>query len=394
MKQSYDVVVVGAGPGGSNTAKVAAEKGLDVLLLEKRAEVGSPKRCGEGFSVNGVKALGFKLSPRWAVNEIMGVNVIAPSGRKITARYEVQVGWVIERKMFDKHLAIEAAKAGADLYTRAEVTGLKVDKGYVKGVQVERLGERLELEAKLIVGSDGVESSVARWYGINSTQRLVDIDSAFQYEMVVDLEEPDMLDLYFGNEIAPRGYVWVFPKGENVANVGIGIGGKTGNKTAKEYLDRWIADREPFSDGAVVEVNAGGVPVGPPLKQLVGNGLVLVGDAAHQVNAIHGGGVFEASFAGQLAGRVIAEAIERGDVSREGLSSYEREWRKSRGETLQRIYKLRRAVEQLGDEDLNFLAEELSPQEVVDIANGRRFGKFARVLMKKPHLIKAAMEVR
>lgn len=395
MKDSYDMVVVGAGPGGSNTARAAAEKGLEVLLLEKRSEVGAPKRCGEGFSVNGARALGLEASPEWAINEIWGANVISPGGKKVTARYDRQVGWVIERKMFDKHLAIEAARAGAEVRTRAEVTGLKIEDGYVRGVKVNSMGEEFEVEAKVVVGADGEESKVARWYGINSTHKLVDIDSAFQYEMVVDLEEGDMLDLYFGNEIAPRGYVWVFPKGKDVANVGIGIGGNSGGKSAREYLDRWIARNKPFNRGAVVEVNAGGVPVGPPpLKELTGNGIMLVGDAAHQVNAIHGGGVFEASFAGRIAGRVGAEAIEENDLSRKMLMSYEKEWREERGENLRRIYKLRRAVEQLHDSDLDYISQRLTGEDVVDIANGRRLGMFARLLMKRPHLIKVARELK
>ncbi len=393
MKDSYDIVIVGAGPGGSNTAKAAAEAGAEVLLLEKRQEIGAPKRCGEGFSVNGVKTLGFEPSPRWCINEIWGANVIAPNGKKVTARYDQQVGWVIERKMFDKYLAIEAAKAGADVYTRTEVTGLKIEGGFVKGVEVDRMGEKFEIEAKVVVGADGVESKVARWYGINSTQKLVDIDSAFQYEMVVDLEEPDMLDLYFGNDIAPRGYIWVFPKGKKVANVGIGIGGNVGGKTARQYLDEWIAKNEPFNEGAIIEVNAGGVPVGAPLDKLVGNGLMLVGDSAHQVNAIHGGGVFEASFAGQIAGRVAAEAIKKGDVSEARLSAYEKEWREARGEILHRIYKLRRAIEQLSDGDLNFLASELTGDDVVAFANGEKLGKLAKILMKRPNLLKAAKEL-
>ncbi len=394
MKDRYDIIVVGAGPGGSNTAKAAAKAGADVLVLEKRQEIGAPKRCGEGLSINGPRILGFETSQRWCINEIWGANVIAPNGKKVTARYKEQVGWVIERKMFDKYLAVEAAKAGADIYTRVEVTGLKVKGGYVKGVEVNRMGEIFEIDAKVVVGADGVESKVARWYGINSTQKLVDIDSAFQYEMVVDLDEPDMLNLYFGNDIAPRGYIWVFPKGEKVANVGIGIGGNVGKKTAKHYLDKWIAKNETLNEGAIIEVNAGGVPVGDPIDTLVGNGLMLVGDSAHQVNAIHGGGIFEASFAGRIAAKVAVDAIEKGDVSEARLSAYENEWRDIRGEILHRIYKLRKAIELLKDSDLNYLTGELTGEDVVAFANGENLGKLTKVLMKRPNLLKAARELR
>ncbi len=392
MQESYDVVVVGAGPGGSSTARSAAEHGAEVLLLEKRSEIGAPKRCGEGLSVRALAELGIEAHPRWCVNGIWGAKIVAPGGKSLEVRYPEQVGWVIERKMFDKHLALLAARAGAEVRARCEVVGVLKQGSRVTGVVVESGGERFEVEAKVVVAADGVESKVARWAGINSLHRLEDVDSAYQYEMVVELEDSDMLELYFGNSIAPRGYVWVFPKGEDVANVGIGIGGNVSQGTAKAYLDRWIANSR-YRGGSVIEVNAGAVPVGAPLEKLVGDGIMLVGDAAHQVNAIHGGGVFEATFAGRIAGRVAAEAVRQGDASERFLSRYAEEWRSLRGEALARIYRLRRAVEKLSDDDLNYLAEVLEPEDVVAFANGERLGKLAKILMRKPHLILAAKEL-
>ncbi len=393
MQDRYDVVVVGAGPGGSSTARSAAEHGAEVLLLEKRSEIGAPKRCGEGLSVRALAELGIEAHPRWCVNEIWGAKIVAPNGKSLEVRYPEQVGWVIERKMFDKHLAVMAARAGAEVRTRCEVVDVLRRDGWIRGVVVESGGERFEVEADVVVAADGVESKVARWAGINALHRLEDVDSAYQYEMVVELDNSDMLELYFGNSVAPRGYVWVFPKGRDVANVGIGIGGNVAKDTAKAYLDRWISSNPRYRRGSVVEVNAGAVPVGAPLERLVGNGIMLVGDAAHQVNAIHGGGVFEATFAGRIAGRVAAEAVERGDTSEAFLSRYAEEWRSLRGEALNRIYRLRRAIERLSDDDLNFLADVLEAEDVVAFANGERLGKLAKILMRKPHLIMAAKEL-
>ena len=393
IDDEYDVVVIGAGPSGSNAAKAAAERGARVLLIEKRQEIGAPKRCGEGISARGLRELGIEPSPRWALNEIMGAHIYAPNGKRVSVRYKEVGGYVIERKMFDKFLAMEAARAGAKVVAKAQATGLIIEDGFVKGVKIRWLDEDIEVRCKVVIAADGVESQVARWAGINSTHKLRDIDSAFQYEMVVELEEPDMLELYFGNKIAPRGYVWIFPKGKDVANVGIGIGGDIKGVTAKELLDKFIKNHEKLKKGSIIEVNSGGVPVGKPLDKLVSNGLMIVGDAAHQVNAIHGGGVYEGSIAGRIAGEVCAKAIEKGDVSEKALREYEIRWREKRGEALMRIYKLRQAIELLSDEDLNMLADNLSGEDIIELTKGKRFEKLVEVLMKKPELIEVAQKL-
>lgn len=385
----YDVIVVGAGPGGSNAAKAAAEEGLDVLLMEKRQEIGSPKRCGEGFSVGGMKNIGVTPDPKWAVNEIRGASVYAPNGKRVSVRYPDTIGYVLERKMFDKHLAMNAARAGAKVLAKTVAQELIMEDGYARGVRYSRFNEDREAKAKVVIAADGVESKIARMAGVNTTNKLIDIDAGFQYEMVVDLEEPDMLELFFGSGMAPRGYVWIFPKGKDVANVGIGIGGNA-KGIAKKYLDAFIEGRADLRRGSIIEVNAGGIPVGDPIEKLAANGLMIVGDAAHQVNAIHGGGIHEASVAGRIAGKVAAEAIESGDVSEARLMDYDRRWRAERGKILHRIVKLRQAIEKLSDNDLNMLAEHVTGEDMVDFANGRNFMKLAKIMMKRPKLVSVA----
>lgn len=389
LDTEYDVIVIGAGPGGCHAARIAAENGARVLLVEKRQEIGAPKRCGEGLSLGGMKNLGLKPDPKWAMNEIKGASVYAPNGRKISIRYESTIGYVLERKMFDKHLAVQAARAGAKVLAKTTVTGLISKDGFVRGAKFSNFGEEYELISKIVIAADGIESKVARWAGINTTNRPINIDSGFQYEMVAELEEPDMLELYFGSKVAPRGYVWIFPKGRDIANVGVGIGGREAGP-AKKYLDKFIQERPNLKSGSIIEVNAGGIPVGDPVEKLVANGFMIVGDAAHQVNAIHGGGIHEASIAGMTAGRVAAEAVKTNDWSEHKLAEYEKEWRSKRGKILHKIVKLRQTIEKLSDEDLNMLAGSLTGEDLVEFAKGRRFLKLAKILMRRPHLMQVA----
>lgn len=379
---SYDVVIVGCGPAGSGTAKCLAEKGISVLVLDRNNEIGTPKRCGEGLSANSVKQLGLKIPRQCIAQDIEGAIAYAPNGRKVTIKFEGTKGHVLERKMFDKWLAGKAANAGAKIIARANVLELIKSKDYVQGVKANIMGEYVEIRSKVVVAADGAESTILRMAGFRAKNpRLV--DTGFQYEMDgIEYEEPDMIHLYFGNEIAYRGYVWIFPKGNNRANVGIGISGLGSEKTAKQYLDNWIATKPGLKKGSIIEVNAGCIPVGGFLESMVGNGIVGVGDSVNQVNPIHGGGIAESLKAGRIAGDVIAEAVKKNDVSSKHLSAYNKIWWKECGNRLKNVEKVREMFEKMTDDELNDLAEVLSGEDLIDLAHGKNIVKVAKLYAK------------
>jgi digeranylgeranylglycerophospholipid reductase len=392
--ESYDVVVVGAGPGGAGAALEAARKGLRVLMVEKRQEIGSPKRCGEGLSKGAAKRMGIEPDPLWIRREIRGATAVAPDGKRVTIDYrEGPQGWVIERKAFDKFLVGLAVNAGARALARTEVAGLVREEGIVSGAELESGDKAWKVKAPLIIAADGVESRIAREAGIDTTLKLLDVCSGVQLEMTGIEIDPDRIELYFGNEVAPGGYVWIFPKGEDTANVGIGVRKPFAKKPALEYLRDFIEERPGLRKGSVLEVNSGGVPVGGFLESMVTDNLMVVGDAAHQVNPIHGGGISEAFVAGRLAGQVAAEAREARDFSETFLSRYNERWWKERGETLKKVLKLRMVVEGLRDEELNWLAGNLKGEDLIEFSKARGFAMLARLLMKRPRLVGLARKL-
>ncbi len=391
IKESYDVVVVGAGPGGTSTAKHLAEKGINVVVFEKRQEIGAPKRCGEGLSASTVKLLGQKIPKRCIAQKIDGAIIYAPNGKSIEINYGKTVGYIVERKLYDKWLAEQAAKKGAKIIAKAEVKDVVKENGFIKGVAVNWEGRKYKIKSKVVVAADGVESTIARKAGLDTVNKLINIDSGYQYEMSnIYLEDPHKIYFFFGNEIAPRGYIWIFPKGKDRANVGIGICGSFGKKTAREYLREFVEKHEWLRNGSILEANAGGIPVGGFLKNMVLNGFLVVGDAAHQVNPIHGGGMKEAQIAGRIAAQVIAEALEKGDVSAKSLEKYNKIWWRERGKELEKVQKLREVVERLSDEDLNFLADNLRGEDLINFTHGKGLAKLAKILLKKPKLAKLA----
>ncbi len=394
IKKEYDVVVIGAGPGGSSAAFHLANSGLNVALLEKRQEIGVPKRCGEGLSIGSIQMieenLGAKIPSECIAQIINGAIICAPNKKEIVIDFGKNAGAIMERKVFDKWLAIQASKAGAHVQAKTDVCDIIKENDFVTGVKAEFEGDKFDIKSKIVVAADGIESTIARKAGLNTTSKLINIDSGFQYEMSnLKIDDPHKIYLWFGNELAPRGYVWLFPKGNDIANVGVGVA--LTEKSAKYYLDKFIENNPViFKNSSIVEVNAGGISVGGFLKNMVLNGLVVVGDAAHQVNPIHGGGMKEASLAGKMAADIIVRAIENNDVSQKNLSEYNQIWWDERGKKLEKVQKLREVFEKLSDDDLNMVAETLTGDDLIAFSKGNRLGVLAKILMKKPSLVKLA----
>ncbi|MBC7110028.1 MAG: NAD(P)/FAD-dependent oxidoreductase, partial [Archaeoglobi archaeon] len=212
MKGEYDAIVVGAGPSGSFCAKTMAENGLDVLIVEKKQEIGTPLRCAEGVGKGAFIELLGEIDEKWIAMEIEGAEIYAPDGTKITMVEEHsgnEVGYVLERKIFDRFLAEEAVRAGAELMVKTRATGLLMDGRRVRGVRLSRRGESFEVESSLVIGADGVESLVGRWAGINTALKPNDIESCAQY-LVKGIDVKPYCEFYLGKSIAPGGYAWVF----------------------------------------------------------------------------------------------------------------------------------------------------------------------------------------
>ncbi|AIF69832.1 digeranylgeranylglycerophospholipid reductase [Palaeococcus pacificus DY20341] len=380
----YDVVVVGAGIAGPILARNVAKQGYSVLVIDKKAEIGSPKRCGEGLGIGTFEKYDIPYDKRFINREIYGAAIYSPNGHKLELRYNKASGVILERKIFDKMLAYYAAKAGADVMAKTEAIGLIRRNGKIVGLKAKHEGETLEINADIIVAADGVESRIARWAGINSFLPPHELDSAYEYEMILkDFEfDPDLIHLYFGNEVAPRGYVWIFPKDEDRANVGIGINGDNPN-TAKYYLEKWLKENN-IKGTKILEVNVGGVPVGGFLKELTKENVVVVGDAARQVNPMHGGGMAEAMEAATIASKWIVKALEEENL--ELLENYTTEWWTNDGERLMKVLKIRQISEKLSDDELDAAVQALSGADAEKLAAGD-YKEVFKALIKHPKVL-------
>src|SRR3989442_195690 len=340
---SYDVVVVGAGPSGSAPECDGWMGGGGPLLTEKREEMGWRVRGGEVLARHFVEDTKLPFDRKWVGREVKGAKIFSPNGTGLTideAHAGNEVGIVLERDAFDKAVAKEAAKAGADIWLKTTATAVIKDDGWVRGIRAKRLEEEMNIEAKCIVAADGYESQVGRWAGFKTLLKAGDITGTLQYRLTNISEGhdfPDYCEFWLGT-CAPAGYIWVFPKDESTANVGIGISlDRLKNRVdIKGYLDRWIEQDPRMAHAQPLDMVTGGVSTAPPIKKSVGNGMALVGDAARMIDPITGGGIGNGMLAGMLLGKVLAKCNQTGDFGEAALMEYERGWRAKLEENLYR----------------------------------------------------------
>ena len=366
-----DAVVVGAGPAGSMAAKFCAKGGMDVILLEKKAEIGAPLRCAEGVSKSWLDEVGIKPEPAWIRGDMKGAIIKSVKGTTYQldeSKAGNEVGYVLERHLFDKSLARDAAKAGAKIMMRTSCTGVIIEDGKLVGIKAKSMGEEIEIRAKVVVAADGYESQVARWAGMDTTLQLNDIDSCIQYRMCNLDVAPDYCEFIIGS-CAPGGYIWIFPKGEGIANVGIGVMGTkcTGKADAKYYLDKWIAEDPRFKDAQILEIMGGFVSTLPGLDETTADNLVLVGDAARVIDPITGGGICHACRTGMYAGKVLADCFKTGDFSKKALKPYDKMWRDRMEDKLFRNWMAKEKLATLDDDTIDEIIKLIKTAEINNV---------------------------
>ena len=349
LKDNYDVVVVGAGPAGSVTAWEAAARGLRVLLLEKRQEIGSPVRCAEGVTQQALARF-LAPDPAWISAEVSRVSIAAArdgleqvweSDAAVQDAADSSVGYILERRVFDRVLAGHAAQAGARVLVKTSAVGLLREGKRVVGVRAAGPWGERDISARVVVGADGVESRVGVWAGLDTTLPSADLMSCAQFLMAGLDIDPHCTYYYLDRDVAPGGYAWVFPKGKGQANVGLGVQADIVTRSPVELLTRFVETHPFLARGSMVTLIVGGVPVAMPPAELVTDGCLLVGDASRQVDPLTGGGIANGMAAGRIAARIIAEAISAGDTSRAALQRYQHEWADGIGRAMARNYRLR-----------------------------------------------------
>jgi len=316
LTESYDVVIIGAGPAGSSAAKAAAERGAKVLLIDRRQRVGVPVQCAE-FVPQWISRYAH-FSSTCVLQTVDTMVTHLPDGTS----YEMKSpGYMLDRSLLDKELVASAVLAGAEISIETRAVGLSAE-----GLAVERGSEKEIIRSKIFIGADGVHSAIARFVGQPPFKTIV----ALQYEVVMPRPQ-NHVDVFFHRDYE-GGYAWFFPKGRT-ANVGMGvIPPKTTLllKLMDHFLDRLVESKR-LPGIEIVSKTGGSIPCEPHRTTFFDN-ILLLGDAAGHAHPITGAGILNAAMGGEIAGRIATEAVVRGDLRY--LKNYEIEWQEAFGKIL------------------------------------------------------------
>lgn len=364
--EMFDVLVIGAGPAGGNCAVHLATKGLKVGILEEHAVVGEPVHCGECLSNLGLTRLPFELPVGPVSEKVDGVRIIFPDG---SAKLLKEPGVVLEKHIFEQAITSEAVKRGAQLLLGNRVTAAVRENGTWTVTTSQGT-----YQSKALVDASGAAGVLSRLLGLNERFKTV---TGIQYELA-DIPRDGYLDFYLWPELAPYGYLWMIPKQNGRANVGLVT---DQIPKAKIYLDAFV--KRMGWEGKVINKTFGGpIPESGPVKNTTADGVILIGDAAGFTSPLFEGGTHLGLRSGEFAAQVLADAIAANDLSKAQLSKYDELWQKE-FPPYEKIIEGKHALYELTDQEFNEMATAL-PEDLANWSIWSKAFRYVKLLIKYP----------
>lgn len=363
--EEFDVVVVGAGTAGCLAAKTTAEAGLKVCVVErkKEEEIGE-KICGDALGEHHLKTLGLQKPQGGELEKrIEGIKIYSPDLQTVfTIEHEDFVGYLLNRRLFGQWLLRKALDVGSSLLDSTQCLEPIVKNHFVAGVMVKNLktGKDVRLRSKMVVDASGflavVRKKLPEEIGIENEVANEDVEACYREirQLKQETENTKYCEIYLNQKATPGGYTWIFLKGGARVNAGLGIcmRGKFPNPKAQFY--KHVLTRKLFEGSLLLNGGAWYDPTRRPLDNMVGNGVVIIGDAACLTNPIHGGGIGPSMLSGYLAGKTIVEALNKSDFSQKTLWPYNCRYKEMYGAKQATLDIFRLLLLKSRDADLNY----------------------------------------
>jgi geranylgeranyl reductase family protein len=365
LLKKFDVIVVGAGTGGCLTSKTLAEAGLKVCMIDRKREqdIGD-KVCGDAIGKHHFDNIGITHPSGEELDQIIeGIKVYSPDMEtEVSVQGEGVHGYLVNRLLFGQRLVKEAKDAGVILIDSTIVTEPIIKNCYVVGVSInnQKTGEKCKIFAKVVVDASG-HSAVLRKklpveLGIEKEIKNEDVEVCYREirEIKKSIDKPGFCKIYLDLKRVPGGYYWVFPKSPTTINVGLGVSMIKNFPNPKDLFNELILSMPLFNGSRVLTGGGGLVPTRRPISPMVANGIIIIGDAACQVNPIHGGGIGSSMMGGVRAAQVIIEALKQDDMSREALWSYTGIFMKEYGAKQAGLDVFRILLQRLNNKEMNY----------------------------------------
>jgi len=385
-----DVLVIGAGPGGGNAALQCARQGLSTMLIEDHSAIGTPVHCGECISDLACDNLNLDLPEHVISKRVHGIRVIFPDG---TEKCLTEEGYVLEKHLFERWIADKAVEAGASMHLSHKLSSMdRVEEdGRFVGWKCDGKGEQFPIQAKVVIDASGVAAVCSKAVNIDEDTPLNTMGkvvAGMQYELL-EVPTDGYLDFYIWPKYAEKGYLWMIPKCDGRANVGLVTEDRPRTKKA---LDEFIGithfkELEQVPPPWKEKGNpafGGTIPISGPFENTHYDGLMLVGDAAGFTSPLFEGGSHLALKSAVYAAETAAAAIAEDDVSAERLAIYTKLW-KDEFPPYDKILRGKNALFDLTDDEMSVMAR-CFPDEMSDMGASGKAMVGLRLLSRRPGL--------
>ena len=385
-----EVLVIGAGPGGGNAALQSARRGLSTILIEDHPAIGTPVHCGECISEIACHNLDLDLPEHVISKRVHGIRVVFPDG---TEKCLSEEGYVLEKHLFERWIADEAVEAGASMHLGHKLSSMErlEEDGRFTGWLCDGKGDEFPIRAKIVIDASGVAAACSKIVRLGDDEPLNEMGkvvAGMQYEML-EVPTDGYLDFYIWPKYAEKGYLWMIPKCDGRANVGLVTEDRP---RAKKALDEFIdithfkgleQVRPPWKEKGSPAFG-GTIPISGPFENTHHDGLMLVGDAAGFTSPLFEGGSHLALKSAVYAAKTAAAAIEEGNLSADRLSEYSRLW-KDEFPPYDKILRGKNALFDLTDDEMSVMAR-CFPDEMADMGINGKAMVGLRLLVRRPGL--------
>lgn len=368
--ESFDVGIIGAGPAGAYGAYAAAKEGLRTVVFEEHEKIGEPVHCGECLSLLATQRLGLELPEEAISLNVKGIRLVYPN-RKYS--YITEPGFDLEKEKFEQFLAKIGQEKGAVYKLKHRVSNLEREGGSWKISTTQG-----EYGAKVIIDCSGVAGAASQILKMNEQPKKV---IGLQYEMA-PVENDGYIEFFLWPRLAPFGYLWIIPKKNQRANVGL----VTHDAPSTRRLLEQFIDEYGLRGKKNVKAFGGFIPSSGAVKNTCGDGILLAGDAAGFTSPMFEGGTGLAMTSGKFAAETAADAIRKGDTSALCLSQYEQKW-KNEFPDYSKLVSSKNAVYNFNDEEWNRIGS-LIPQDLTRLSALDKLKIGARVMLSAPDLMK------